>query len=781
MRREQVEYHALFQRKGVHASAPLMTCKPLPFLLLISLLTLAACDSVLLERHNIATATAPAPVSQVTSREPADVLQDFINAWSGEDYETMYRLLAERSRELFARQVFINRYTEVHSEMRFAGVSHSLNQVNYQGTTAVIDYDIVIESNTFGRIRDNNRTMRLVNEGGWKVAWSTMDIFDALSSKARLKDDPRFPTRADILDRNGNPLAEQGGLVASLYVAQQDMNGVDECLDTLGIVTRQQVNTLRNIFAEYLAETLFQIAEVDPERYLQYQEALENDCGITTSDDGISKVLQYRTRRYYGHGIATHVVGYIGQMPSEQIQFWEAQGYDETNLVGRAGIEYTYEITLAGKPQRTLRIVAQGGEEVRELVTSAGTPPKQVTLTIDRDLQEVTAQAMADAVNYSLLDWGGITLGGAIVVMDINTGEILAMASYPSFDPHIFNPDTRYNVANRTAQLNRDPRLPFGNKAIAEQYTPGSVYKIVTLLAAASEDGIFGHDEQFDCGIEWYGQERYGDARPVRYDWRLLENKRATGLVDMSRALATSCNPFFWEMGARLWEKEVNLQANYAEMLGFGSATGIAGLGIEASGNVAFPNNPDESTEAINNAIGQGNVSATALQMAQATAMIANGGIMHKPYVVSHVGNPDSSDYKVENKPTRLRQVDFDPDALAIVRKGMCDVTTVENVGTAWLVFGDADYQLCGKTGTAETAGQPNAWFVAYYPAEEPRIAFAGVMANSREGSEVVAPMIRRILDIQEGGFIKSYPGWWQTPYNPLPSQEEALAVYDPE
>ena len=758
-----------------------MTCKPLPFLLFISLLTLAACDSVLLERDNIATITLPAPVSQVTSREPADVLQDFINAWSGEDYETMYRLLAGRSRELFARQVFINRYTEVHSEMSFAGVSHSLNQVNYQGTTAVIDYDIVVESNTFGRIRDNNRTMRLVNEGGWKVAWSTMDIFDALSSKARLKDDPRFPTRADILDRNGNSLAEEGGLVASLYVAQQDMNGVDECLDTLGLVTRQQVNTLRNIFAEYLAETLFQIAEIDPERYIQYQAALENDCGITTSDDGISKVLQYRTRRYYGHGIATHVVGYIGQMPSEQIQFWEAQGYDETNLVGRAGIEYTYEITLAGKPQRTLRIVAQDGEEVRELVTSAGTPPKPVTLTIDVTCKKSQRRRWRTRLIIPC-SIGVASRWAAPSSPWISTpAKILAMTSYPSFDPHIFNPDTRYNVANRTAQLNRDQRLPFGNKAIAEQYTPGSVYKIVTLLAAASENDIFGHDEQFDCGIEWYGQESYGDARPVRYDWRLLENKRATGLVDMSRALATSCNPFFWEMGARLWEKEANLQANYAEMLGFGSATGIAGLGIEASGNVAFPDNPDESTEAINNAIGQGNVSVTALQMAKATAMIANGGIMYKPYVVSHVGNPGSSDYKVENKPTRLRQVDFDPDALAIVRKGMCDVTTVEDVGTAWLVFGDADYQLCGKTGTAETAGQPNAWFVAYYPAEEPRIAFAGVMANSREGSEVVAPMIRRILDIQEGGFIKPYPGWWQTPYNPLPSQEEALAVYDPE
>ena len=511
------------------------------------------------------------------------------------------------------------------------------------------------------------------------------------------------------------------------------------------------------------------------------RDSLESDCGIFSTDDGFSNVLSYRARRFYGHGIATHIVGYVGPIPSEQLQFWQSRGYLESDLVGRAGIEYAYEEILAGKPQRTLRIVAQGGQVIRELTTSEGQAPQPVTLTIDRDLQEITAQTMADAVNRSRTNWGGISLGGAIVALDINSGEVLAMASYPSFDPHIFNPDTRYNVANQTARLNRDTRNPFTNKAIAEQYAPGSVYKIVTLLAAASEEGIWDHAEQFNCEIEWYGQERYGDARLVRYDWRLLENLKATGLVTMSGALSTSCNPFFWEMGARLFERDPNLQATYAEMLGLGNSTGINGLGIEAAGDVARPTITEEPTEAINNAVGQGNVSVTALQMAQVTAVIANGGTLWQPYIVDHIGMPGAPGYQLVNQPTVIRQLELDEEALQIVRRGMCDVTTIEDFGTAWFVFQDAPYTVCGKTGTAETAGQPNAWFVAYYPADDPQIAFAGVMANSREGSEVVAPMIRRILDDYLGVYRYPFPAWWQDPFHPLPSQDQALAVYDPE
>ena len=135
-----------------------------------------------------------------------------------------------------------------------------------------------------------------------------------------------------------------------------------------------------------------------------------------------------------------------------------------------------------------------------------------------------------------------------------------------------------------------------------------------------------------------------------------------------------------------------------------------------------------------------------------------------------------SPGYQLANEPTVVDALELDAEAVAIVRDGMCKVTTVKDLGTAWFVFDDADYTICGKTGTAETAANPHAWFVAYWPPEEPEIAFAGVMAHSREGSEVVAPMIRRILDDYLDRPRKAFPEWWQEPYIAVKTQQQALA-----
>ena len=742
-------------------------------LLGIVLLGLCACESALLQESVTAATPSPAPQIETTASEPADVLAAFIDAWGREDYDGMYRLIAARSRELYTQQRFINQYTAAHSVIRFAGVSHTLKSVVHQGTTAIIHYDVVISSPTFGEIADENRVMRLIQEGGWKIAWSPMNIFDGMSSRARLTVRADFPPRANIYDRNGKPMAEEEGEVYSLYVVKQDMRSVEDCLATLAAATLQQISTLRGVFANYLAETRFQVAEMDPQRYGTYREALSTDCAIARTEGPFSKVLTYDSRSYYGHGIATHVVGYIGAVPADELERWEARGRSAGDLVGRAGIEEAYEDTLAGRPQRYLRIVEGGNTIIRELAGALGSAPSAVTLTIDRYLQEITAQAMADAVSYAVPNWGGISAGGAIIALDTNTGEILALASYPSFDPHIFNPATLYNIGNVLLRLDRDIRNPFVNKALAEQYTPGSVYKIVTTLAAASER-IWDPEAIFECGYIWRGG-KYGDSEPIRTDWRLLEDREPTGPVTMPQALAASCNPFFYEMGALMYREDPLMQVRYAEMLGFGAPSGLTGLGIEAAGTVAPPREP---AAAINNAIGQGEVTVTVAQMAQLTALVANGGRFYQPYIVSHIGDEGEADYQLVNEPTLKAQLTLEAEALQVARDGMCMVTTDRDLGTAERVFRSAPYRICGKTGTAETAGNPHAWFVAYYPQEEPKIAFAGVMAQSREGSEVVAPMIRRILDVYLGQPVEPFPEWWEEPYIPVKSQRQALAEH---
>ena len=745
----------------------------IPVVLVVLLLSLSACESALLQESVTAATPSPAPEIETTAGEPADVLAAFIAAWAREDFEAMYRLIAARSRELYPLQRFINQYTAAHSVIRFAGVSHLLKTVARQGETAIIEYDIVIDSPTFGEIADDNRVMRLIQEGGWKIAWSSLDIFDGLSSRARLTERADFPRRADIYDRNGKSLAEEGGEVYSLYVIKQDMPNVEDCLATLAEATLRQISSLRGDFANYLAETRFHVAEMDPIRFTRYREALAADCAIRRTEGPFSKILTYNSRSYYGHGIATHVVGYIGAVPADELERWEARGRSAGDLVGRAGIEEAYEDTLAGAPQRYLRIVDGGSLVIRELAGALGSAPSAVTLTIDRDLQEIMAQTLADAVSYAVPNWGGITAGGALVGLDVRTGEILALASYPSFDPHIFNPETSYNIGNAVLRLDRDVRNPFVNKALAEQYTPGSVYKIVTALAAAAE-GIWAPEAIFECGYIWRGGE-YGDSERRRTDWRLLEDREPTGPVNMPQALAASCNPFFYEMGALMYREDPLMQVRYAELLGFGAPSGLVGLGIEAAGTVSPPREP---AAAINNAIGQGEVTVTVLQMAQLAALIANGGQLYQPYIVSHIGIEGEADYALVNEPTLKAQLALDEEALQVVREGMCMVTTVEDLGTAEFVFRGAPYQLCGKTGTAETAGNPHAWFVAFYPRENPEIAFAGVMAQSREGSEVVAPMIRRILDVYYGHPVEPFPEWWTEPYIPVKSQQQALAEF---
>ena len=741
-------------------------------------LLLTGCESALLQDINPGGQPTPAAISDAGDSKPEAALAAFIDAWSAQDFAAMYSLLAARSRQLYSQDNFINQYTAAHSALGFAGVTHELRSVERQGTTAILHYDISIDSPAFGLIADSDRVMRMIPEDGWKIAWSPMDIMRGMSTRARLRDRAEFPERADIYASDGKPLARQQGITYSLYAVQDDMRSIDDCLRTLGAATRRDISALRGIFDDYLGETRFHVAEIDQSRYDFHREALAENCDIYRSDGAFSKVRSYSARSYYGQGIAAHVVGYIGAIPADELERWQARGYASGNLIGRAGIERAYETTLAGQPQRFLRIVETGGAVIRELAGAPGVRPRPVTLTIDRDLQEITAQAMADAVNYADANWGRLTGGGAIVALDVNSGALLALSSLPGFDPGLFNPAAEYNLGAALSRLNSDSRNPLTNKALAEQFTPGSVYKIVTALAAGTE-GIWGRDEIFDCGYTWQGVGRFSfdDARDTRTDWRLLEEgpPPPTGPVTMAQALAASCNPFFYEMGALLFERGVNKQVDYAQLLGLGSPTGLSGLGIEAAGNLAPPR---EGTEAINNAIGQGSVAVTAAQMAQLTMLIANGGAFWQPYVVSHVGQPGADGYEVVGQPMLSAQLDLDGDALDIVREGMCLATTEYDLGTAERVFGDAPYSICGKTGTAETLGNPHSWFVAYAPRDEPQIAFAGVMTHSREGSEVVAPMIRRILDDYWGYAQKPWPDWWPESYVPVKTQSQALAEY---
>jgi penicillin-binding protein 2 len=730
---------------------------------------------------------APSALTRQGRSTPEEAARAFLEAWDAQRIEEMYQLVSARSEEFYPFADFRAEYSLVQSTTAFAGLEYTIRNVREQGNSADVTYDVTLESSTFGSIQDTERTMRLMQEGNqWYIAWTPGDILNGYATGVRLRPERLFPQRASIYDRNGNPLAQENATVLLVRVRKQDMSNVNDCARLLAEVMLRSTASIQSLFVGYNDDTLFRVGEISRETYNANRAEMDSICGtnipVPELNNAQKVVSASGGRDYYGHGAATHVTGYIGRVPQDQLSLWQSRGYTETDIVGLAGIEGAYQDTLAGRPEQVLRLIDPAGMEIRVLGSAEGQPPTGMTLTIDRELQRATMEAFNDAFNYARINWAapGLASGGAAVVLDVNTGEVLAMASYPTFDPRLFDPNSTYGANNLLGDVVNDPRQPLRNKAIQEQYFPGSTFKIVTLLAAA-DAGLWAPGEIFNCELRWTGQERFGDAPPIREDWRVVFEEDPAGEVTMAEALTASCNPFFFEMGALLFQQRNDLLAEYAELLGFGRPTGLGSdLGVtEAGGSIPRPN---DVTSVINNAVGQGDVKTSAAQMAQMVAAIANGGTLYEPYIVQSIGGVDGQPLRERREPTVIRDLtdELSATALEVTREGMCDVPVTE-LGTGYYVFGEgneeagaAPYTSCGKTGSAQAGPPesnipPNSWYVAYAPRENPEIAIAVVVPTSREGSEVAAPITRRIMDNYFNAPIAPFPEWWEEEYEPVP------------
>ncbi|HYO88936.1 MAG TPA: penicillin-binding transpeptidase domain-containing protein [Candidatus Limnocylindrales bacterium] len=754
---------------------------------LLLVFTLGACEGITLPGGGAV--GGPVSILQI-AQSPEDVARAFLEAWGRRDYDAMYALLSPQSQQLTGQPVFRAIYEEADAQIGLQGVTLDVGRTQEQGTSSAVSYDATIDSTFFGPIADNERLMRLVQApAGWRVAWTPNDIFDGYSSGTSLEVVLRREPRGNILDRNGELLVEQDGTVTELYITRSTIPDEAACIDLLATLLLQQRGDLTERIAAYNFDTQFPIGDLDPETYARFSQQLSDSCAVVTGSR--------ETRRYVGHGAAAHVTGYIGQIPIELVGSYEQRGYDASDLIGRTGIEAQYESELAGDSSRVLRVVEPGRLVVREIAQSEGRLPVDVTLTIDRDLQLAASQAMADAYNYAEGNWASRehSTGGGLVVLDVNSGAVLALSSYPTFDPGIFNPDTPiFNVGAYQIGLQNDARQPYLNRVIQNSYAAGSTFKIVT-TGAAAEEGVFAPNDIFYCGRVWQGQQ-YGDTRTERFDWRNFEAEEGnfdTGEVNMSEALAASCNPFFYQMGALLYrDRGPGTLAQYARGMGLGGRTGIDLTDPpEVNGSLETPAGADA---AISQAIGQGDTQVTILQMARMVAGVANGGTLYQPYIVQSVGvNGDAPAY--EATPQVTGEMPLSDDMLAVIQDGMCMVTdsTVygrtsgERLGTAWFVFTDPDwypisYTVCGKTGTAQTGRiEPHGWFVAFAPADNPQIAIAGMIEHGREGSETIAPVIRRVLDAYFGvpsEQVAPFPEWWfENGYNPLQIPEGSTGV----
>ena len=439
-------------------------------------------------------------------------------------------------------------------------------------------------------------------------------------------------------------------------------------------------------------------------------------------------------RNYPYHGFGSAVFGYVGQITPDEYKRLRGEGYSMNDVVGKDGIEYEYDKYLRGQPGGQ-RIVVDSQNQV---VPSIKLPAKQpvpgdsLILNIDWRLQAITEQALADGIHK----WTGgkRQVSGAVVILDPWSGRVLALASYPEYDPNAFAADEYPKVAHYLL----DPAEPLFDRAIEAATPTGSTFKMITGSAAITAGVVKPNDIVYDSGA-WncYGAEFRDIA------------SGGLGPTQFVHALAASSDGYFYQMGYRLGNDRLR---KFAQYYGIGQKTGID-LPGEFEGN--YPTNawmlkvagvPLEPADVCSLAIGQGALQATPLQMANVESAVVNGGTLYKPQVVAEIRKPDGAVIKTF-PPQIIRHVPVTPESLKAVREGMDQVT--EPWGTAaGLAIDGLPYG--GKTGTAETAGGsgPNTtWFVAYAPSNHAKIAMAVFVDRSGGyGSEVAAPIARDIM-----------------------------------
>ncbi len=454
--------------------------------------------------------------------------------------------------------------------------------------------------------------------------------------------------------------------------------------------------------------------------------------------------LEITPARHYIYGsLAGHLLGYVGEVDKQEMV--KLAGYHLGDEIGKFGLERGWERFLRGESGGQEIEVDAVGRRLRVLKEIADTPGQSLVLTIDLDVQQAAEQAMEGR-------------NGALVALDPNTGEVLAMVSHPAFDPDLFTSGVK-PAAWR--ELTTDPNHPLQNRAIQGIYPPGSTFKIVDSIAAL-EDGTLHPDTAYNCpGGMWFGGREY-------HCWR----KQGHGTLALHRAIVESCDVYFYNVGERLG---IDKLAHWANLLGLGEKTGIK-LDNEKAGTIpssAWKQHRFHErwypAETLSVSIGQGYVAVTPLQMAVLASEVANGGIRFKPQFVKYIENLDGGIAKAY-QPVVESRLNIDPEVLETVREAMADVVNAPG-GTAHKAA-LPDVIVCGKTGTAQVVGDEHApkgegadsnepsefkdhgWFIAFAPKDHPQIAIACVVEHGGHGGSAAAPVVHDVLQ----RFFQLYP-----------------------
>ena len=560
--------------------------------------------------------------------------------------------------------------------------------------------------------------------------------------------------RGSILDRNGVVLvSNRPGTAVQLWPAAFDQATPERQQYVLHSLARLLHVPYREIKAELAARktdllTPITVKENVNEDKINYLLEHQNDF------PGV-QINQTYQRHYDQGGIAAQTLGYVSEISRQQLEADKGKGHAAGDKIGQTGVESAYDTYLRGLPGIGRVFVDALGRVTSarqfQQLPEAG---NNVRLTLDANLQKTAEDALAYGLRLAHDDGQWAADGGALVAMDPNTGEILALASNPSFNPGIYTG----RVAKSDLKKLADPASnhPTLDRAVSGLYPPGSTFKPVTALAAL-ETGLLSPDELIQCT-----PKEVVDGQTFT-NWDPYANQPMT----LTTALAASCDTYFYQVALRFYNRTDSPLQKWAHTMGFGAKTGID-IGPEEAGLIPTPawrrhyfkTEIDKiwtSGDSVQLGIGQGDVLVTPLQMTRFYAMLANGGKLVEPHIVKSVEEPATQGQPPvvlrPYSPKPPKDVGLNPNNIRVVQEGLYDATHA-NYGTSSGIFGSFPVEIAGKTGTAEKyvrlpgyqGLQDQAWWCGYGPYIKPKLVVCAMIENGGHGGVVAAPVALQVF-----------------------------------
>jgi penicillin-binding protein 2 len=541
--------------------------------------------------------------------------------------------------------------------------------------------------------------------GLWRLQVLNSDNFRSLAEANRVRKVPILAPRGKLFDREGRLLVDNYPSV-TCYLLREQVKDLDADLPL--------ISKGLHISAEQIQSTLrrYQIAPKYQPIPLKQDITPDEQAFIAAHRDELPELetLDEQRRLYPSDGFAAHLIGYVGEVSEQMLANDDRYSlYSPGDVVGRSGVEATYDALLRGTDGSRDVIVNSHGKELGRLGQELAIPGKDLRLTIDLDIQLAAEKVLEGKI-------------GAIVAMDPHTGEILAMASRPTFDPNQFSVRLTKNYWN---EILNNPDHPLLNKSIQAQLAPGSTFKIIMSVAGLQEGLAQTMHVPCNGGATFYGH--------------FFSCDRNHGMVDINNAIPYSCDTFYYTLANRLG---IDTIAKYATSLGFAQKTGID-LPDEVSGNMPSTlwklktqHEKWYAGETISVGIGQGAVTATPIQLARALSGIASGGVLRRPHIVFPDEVPPEMLQSIhENFPgSGDATIPLSPENWQLITDAMANVTS-SPIGTAYIAHLEG-IDFAGKTGTADVVGGrvknstnkntiPNAWFVGMAPRRNPDIVVA--------------------------------------------------------